>query len=165
MSNFDSDRALGAPSLAYLRLTELLIEEYVRRLSRPGRDGTLYRSFIADWLYLERPVMDRFKGRTLSLQLEGPPLELDGKQYPLGGFIQHRFEWTRITPRDAVELREQLRAAVDQILHAWLRGRDLRFAPAKPEQPFADRSQADAEAEQEIRAFALVQPDLGDIPL
>jgi hypothetical protein len=165
MSNFDAAGAPDAPSPSSLRLTELLIDEYVRRLSRPGRDGTWYRSFIADWLYFERPMMDRFKGRTLSLQLEGPPLELEGRQYPLGGFIQDRFDWARITPRDAFELREQLRVAVDQILSDWMRGKDLTFVPARPEPHFADRSQADAEAEQEIRDFARFQPDLGDIPL
>jgi len=60
MSNFDAAGAPDAPSPSSLRLTELLIDEYVRRLSRPGRDGTWYRSFIADWLYFERPMMDRF---------------------------------------------------------------------------------------------------------
>jgi len=165
MSNFEAAGALGAPYPSSFRLTELLVEEYVRRLRRPGRDGTWYRSFIADWLYFERPMMDRFEGLTLSLQLEGPPLELEGKQYPLGGFIQHRFEWARITPRDACELREQLRVAVDQIIDAWLRGKDLKFVPARPEPPFSTRAQADAEVEQEIRAFTRFQPDLGDIPL
>lgn len=37
-------------------------DAFLRRLNRPGADGRAYRSFILDWLYLERPLIDRFRG-------------------------------------------------------------------------------------------------------
>lgn len=147
----------------YKSLTELLIDDYVRRLSRPGLDGSCYRTFIADWLYLERPMIDRFKGEEFSAQFEGPLVAIGDKTYPLGGFILHHLQWARLSPEDAFDLRETLRAVVDRSVRKWMEGKDLTFVPALPEKPFPDRAAADAEAERQIRAFARVPRDLGDI--
>ena len=61
---------------------------FVRRLNRPGADGRAYRSFILDWLYLERPLIDRFRGARYQVQFEGPAITIDGQDYPLGAYIQ-----------------------------------------------------------------------------
>ena len=150
------------PAERYKTLTELLIDEYVRRLSRPGPDGGWYRGFIADWLYFERPMIDRFIGAKFNIQFEGPPVRIHGEDYPLGGFIERHMKWTRITPEEAFELREKLREVVDQTVREWMDGKDLDFVPAIFEKPFADRAAADAEAERQIRAFARPLPDFGE---
>ena len=147
----------------YKSLTELLIDDYVRRLSRPGLDGSCYRNFIADWLYFERPMIDRFRGAEFSAQFEGPLVAIGGKTYPLGGFILHHLQWTRLSPEDAFDLRETLRAVVDRTVGKWMKDKNLTFVPALPEKAFPDRAAADAEAERQIRAFARVPRDLGDI--
>lgn len=143
-------------------LTELLIDEYVRRLSRPGPDGMCYRGFIADWLYFERPMIDRFIGAEFNVQFEGPAIRIDGNEYPLGGFIERQIQWTRITPEEAFDLREKLREVVDETVREWMHDKDCDFVPAIFEKPLADRAAADAEAEQQIRAFALPLPDFGE---
>lgn len=150
------------PAERYKTLTELLIDEYVRRLSQPGPDGMCCRGFIADWLYFERPMIDRFIGAEFNVQFEGPPVRIDGDEYPLGGFIERQIQWTRIIPEEAFELRERLREAVDQTVREWMRGRNFDFVPAIFEKPFADREAADAEAERQIRAFARPLPDFGE---
>ena len=145
-------------------ITQLLIDEYVKRLSRPGPDGTYYRSFIADWLYFERPMLDRFKGNSFNIQFQGPPVKIDGTEYPLGGFVQRcqQIQWARIGPVLSFQLREKLRQAVDQCVEDWLADQSLSFGPAYPAQPFSDREAADAEAEQEVRAFARPLGNIGD---
>ena len=150
------------PVERYKTLTELLIDEYVRRLSRPGPDGMYYGGFLADWLYFERPMIDRFIGAEFNVQFEGPAIRIDGNEYPLGGFIERQIKWTRITPEEAFELREKLREVVDQTVREWMDGRDFEFVPAIFEKPFADRAAADAEAERQICAFARPLPDFGE---
>lgn len=150
------------PAKRHKTLTELMIDEYVRRLSRPGPDGRLYRGFIADWLYFERPMIDRFIGAEFNVQFEGPPLQIDGEEYPLGGFIERQIKWTRITPEQAFELRKKLRDVVDQTVREWMQNKDFDFVPAIFEKPFANRAAADAEAERQIRAFARPLPDFGE---
>lgn len=128
-----------------------MIEAFIRRLSRPGEDGKTYRSFILDWLYFERPMLDRFIGEQFNVQFEGPALTIDGTDYPLGGFVLRQLEWVRIDPVEAHVLRTRLRAAVDKTVTEWMGGRPMKFLPAHPEKPFRDRAAADAEAEQIIR--------------
>jgi hypothetical protein len=130
-----------------------MIEAFVRRLSRPGEDGKTYRSFILDWLYFERPMLDRFIGEHFNVQFEGPALAIDGSDYPLGGFIERQIEWVRLDPIDAFELRTRLRKAVDAEVTAWIDSRPMKFLPAIVEKPFPDRAVADAEAAQIIRDF------------
>lgn len=144
------------------KFIQLMIDEYVRRLSRPGLDGAWYRKFIEDWLYFERPMIDRFMGAEFNVQFEGPPVAADGKLCPLGGFVERlaQIEWTRIGPTDAFDLREKLREVVDRTVRDWMDGRTLEFIPAHPERPFADRDAADAAAVEEIRAFAGLLPDI-----
>lgn len=150
------------PAERYKTLTELLIDEYLQRLSRSGPDGMCYRSFIADWLYFERPMIDRFIGAEFNVQFEGPPVRIGGDEYPLGGFIERQIQWTRIIPEEAFALRQKLREVVDQTVCEWMDGRDFEFVPAIFEKPFADRAAADAEAERQIRAFARPLPDFGE---
>lgn len=66
------------PAERFKTITQLVVDEYVRRLSRPGPDDMWYRRFIADWLYFERPMIDRFIGAEFNVQFEGPPLSIDG---------------------------------------------------------------------------------------
>lgn len=141
---------------------QLMIDEFARRLSRPGLDGAWYRHFILDWLFFDRPMFDRFRGAEFNIQFEGPPVEIDGLHYPLGGFIERQIEWTRISPADAFDLREKLRKAVDETIHAWMAGRDFDFVPAHPEKSFTDRAAADAAVIDEIRAFAGALPEIGE---
>ena len=68
-----------------------------------------------------------------------------------------------MSPEDAFDLRETLRAVVDRSVRKWMQDKDLTFVPALPERRFPDRAAADAEAERQIRAFARVPRDLGDI--
>jgi hypothetical protein len=142
------------------KFMQLMIDEFVRRLSRPGLDGTLYRKFIEDWLYIERPMIDRFIGAEFNVQFEGPPVEIDSAHYPLGGFIERQIKWTRISPADAFDLRERLREVVDRTVRDWMDGRVFEFIPAHPKKPFTNRAAADAEAVQEIRALAGLLPDI-----
>ena len=130
-----------------------MIEAFVRRLSRPGEDGKTYRSFILDWLYFERPMLDRFIGEQFNVQFEGPALAIEGTDYPLGGFIERQIEWVRLDPVDAFELRTRLRKAVDAEVTDWIDGRPMKFLPAIVEKPFPDRTAADAEAARIIRDF------------
>lgn len=130
-----------------------MIDEFVRRLSRPGPDGRTSRRFLEDWLYFERPMFDRFVGERFSAQFEGPALAIGGDHYPLGGFILRHVEWARIDPVDASELRIRLRRAVDQVVAEWIDARPMKFLPANPEKPFPDRAAVDAEAAQKIRDF------------
>jgi hypothetical protein len=55
-----------------------MIAAIIRRLNRPGADGRAYRQFILDWLYLERPLFDRFWGARYHVQFEGPAITIDG---------------------------------------------------------------------------------------
>ncbi|WP_230281049.1 hypothetical protein [Croceicoccus sp. Ery15] len=130
-----------------------MIDEFVRRLSRPGADGKAYRAFIQDWLYFERPMLDRFIGERFNVQFEGPALSIDGAEFPLGGFILRELEWVRIDPVEAFELRSELRKAVDEAVIDWIGGRPMKFLPATVEKPFPDRAAADAETAQIIRDF------------
>ena len=130
-----------------------MIEAFVRRLSRPGADGKTYREFIIDWLYFERPMLDRFIGERFNVQFEGPAVTMDGIDYPLGGFVMRQNEWVRIDPIEAVALRTKLRAAVDEVVHQWIDGRPIQFLPAVFEKAFPDRAAADAEVATIIRDF------------
>lgn len=130
-----------------------MIDEFMRRLSRPGPDGRTSRRFLEDWLYFERPMLDRFVGERFSAQFEGPAIPIGGKDYPLGGFILRHVEWARIDPIEAAESRSRLRQAVDQVVAEWIGAGPMKFLPAKPEKPFPDRAAADAEAAQRIRDF------------
>ena len=134
-------------------LAQLMIEAFVRRLSRPNPDGEIYRYFIADWLYFERPMMDRIKGRIYSVQFEGPPVQIDGQLFPLGGFVERENEWIRIDPIQAYELRIRLQKAIDEIVDDWL-PTPVTFLPATPEKAFVDREYADAQASGIIHAWA-----------
>ncbi|MEO0870862.1 MAG: hypothetical protein AAFY19_02720 [Pseudomonadota bacterium] len=134
-------------------ITGDMIEAFVRRLSRPGEDGKTYRSFILDWLYFERPMLDRFIGERFNVQFEGPAVAIDGTHYPIGGFVQRELEWVRIDPIEATRLRQQLRTAVDATVSKWINGGPMKFLPAVVEKRMPDRSAADAEAAQIIRDF------------
>lgn len=67
-----------------------MIDDFVQKMKRPGADGATYRGFIEDWLYLQRPLFDRFKGVRYNVQFEGPPLIIDQREYPLGGYIERQ---------------------------------------------------------------------------
>lgn len=132
-----------------------MIAAFIRRLNRPGADGRAYRDFILDWLYLERPLFDRFRGARYHVQFEGPEITIDGHEYPLGAYIYCQLVWAHIDPVRAHELYGKLRQAVDAIVDEWRSKTPLKFVPAHPEKPFADRAQADAEAARIIRNLAL----------
>lgn len=51
-------------------------------------------------------------------------------------------------------VRQKLRAAVDAAVEEWRGQTPLKFLPAHPQRPFADRADADAQAAQAIHAFA-----------
>ncbi|PTR08185.1 MULTISPECIES: hypothetical protein [unclassified Novosphingobium] len=129
-------------------------EAFLRRLNRPGADGRAYRSFILDWLYLERPLFERFRGARYQVQFEGPAITIDGQDFPLGAYIYRKLEWAHIDPVRAHDLYEKLRAAVDAAVEEWRGQTPLKFLPAHPQRPFADRADADAKAAQAIHAFA-----------
>lgn len=59
-----------------------MIDDFVQKMKRPGADGATYRGFIEDWLYLQRPLFDRFQGVRYNVQFEGPPLIIDQREYP-----------------------------------------------------------------------------------
>jgi hypothetical protein len=138
-----------------------MIAAFVRRLNRPGADGRAYRAFILDWLYLERPLLDRFCGARYQVQLEGPAINIDGQDYPLGAYIYRELEWAHIDPVHAHALHQKLRAAVDAAVREWRGQTPLKFLPAHHERPFADRADADAQAAQAIHGFARSARKLG----
>lgn len=146
-------RAIVASEAFQQEIIGPMIESFVLRLSRPGEDGKTYRSFIIDWLYFERPMLDRFIGEQFSVQFAGPALHIEGTGYPLGGFIERQIEWVRLDPIAAFELHTRLRKAVDAAVTDWIDGRPMKFLPAIVEKPFPDRAAADAEAAQIIRYF------------
>ena len=146
-------RAIVASESFQQQIISPMIDEFVRRLSRPGADGRTSRSFIQDWLYFERPMLDRFNGGRFNVQFEGPAVAIDGTYYPIGGFIERQIEWVRIDPVEASDLRTKLRGAVDAAVTEWIGGRPMKFLPAIVEKPFPDRVAADAEAAQIIRDF------------
>lgn len=134
-------------------MIEPMIQSIVHRLSAPGADGRTARSFLLDWLYLQRPMFDRFIGGGYNVQFEGPPVNIDGTDYPLGGYICRDLDWAHLSPIEAIELRELLRAAIDDVVERWMTGRPLQFLRAIRQQPFPDRSAADAEAERAVREY------------
>jgi hypothetical protein len=131
-----------------------MIAAFMQRINRPGADGRAYRAFIRDWLYLERPLLDRFRGARYHVQFEGPAITIDRHDYPLGAYIYRKLEWAHIDPVRAHDLYEKLRAAVDATVEEWRGQAPLKFLPAHPQRPFADRAGEDAEAAQAIHAFA-----------
>jgi hypothetical protein len=135
------------------KLIAPMINAFVSRLSRPGADGKTYRAFILDWLYLERPMLDRFIGERFNVQFEGPALRVDGNDYPLGGYIERQIEWVKIDPVEAFALRTRLRAAVDAAVTEWNGGKPMKFLPAVVVKTMFDRAEADAKAAQTIRDF------------
>lgn len=135
------------------KLIAPMIDAFVRRLSRPGADGKTYRSFILDWLYLERPMLDRFIGERFNVQFEGPALRVEGNDYPLGGYIERQIEWVKIDPVEAIALRTRLRAAVDAVVTEWNGGKPMKFLPAVVVKTMLDRAAADAKDAQTIRDF------------
>ncbi|WP_421836918.1 ATP-dependent DNA helicase [Novosphingobium sp.] len=74
-------RAIVASESFQQEIIGPMIEAFVSRLERPGEDGKTYRSFIIDWLYFERPMLDRFIGEQFNVQFEGPALHIDGTGY------------------------------------------------------------------------------------
>ena len=136
------------------KIAAVMIAAFTRRLNRPGADGEAYRSFILDWLYLERPLLDRFRGARYQVQFEGPAITIDEQDYPLGAYVYRKLEWAHIDPVRAHDLYEKLRAAVDAAVEEWRGQSPLKFLPAHPQRPFADRADADAQVAQAIRAFA-----------
>lgn len=135
------------------KLIAPMIDAFVSRLSRPGDDGKTYRSFILDWLYLERPMLDRFIGERFNVQFEGPALNVDGTDYPLGGYIERQIEWAKIDPVQSIVLRARLRAAVDAVVMGWIGGRPMTFLPAIVVKSMLDRAATDAKAAQTICEF------------
>jgi hypothetical protein len=134
-------------------MIEPMIQSIVHRLSAPGADGRTARSFLLDWLYLQRPMFDRFIGGGYNVQFEGPPVNIDGTDCPLGGYICRDLDWAHLNPIDAIELRELLRAAIVDVVERWIAGRPLQFLPAVPQKPLPDRAAADAEAERAVREY------------
>jgi len=132
-----------------------MIAAFNRRLNRPSADGRAYRAFILDWLYLNRPLHDRFKGGRYHVQFEGPAITIGNCEYPLGAYIYRELEWAHIDPVQAFELYQKLRQAVDAVVVEWRGDAPLKFVPSHPEKPFADRAQADAEAAHIIRNLSL----------
>ncbi len=130
-----------------------MVDEYVRKLTLPGADGKTSRTFLMDWLYLQRPMFDRFRGARFNVQFEGPAVVIDREEFPIGCMIEREIEWVRIAPDEAAVLRRRLRAAVDEVVTDWIGGRPMKFLPARPQKPFPDRTAADAEAAQIIRDF------------
>lgn len=128
-----------------------MVDAVVRRLTAAGADGATSRAFLLDWLYLQRPMFERFRGHRFNVQFEGPPLAVDGEEFAIGCLIQREIEWARINPGEAVELLRGLRAAVDAEIENWMGGRPMQFLPATPHKPFPDRAAADAEAARIIR--------------
>lgn len=131
-----------------------MIDDFVQKMNRPGADGATYRGFIEDWLYLQRPLFDRFKGVRYNVQFEGPPLIIDQREYPLGGYIERQLEWAKLDPIQAYELRQRLRGAVDGIVDDWIGGRPMQYLPSIPQKPFKDRAAVDAADHAVIRDFA-----------
>ena len=128
-----------------------MVDEYVRKLTLPGADGKTSRTFLMDWLYLQRPMFDRFRGARFNVQFEGPAVVIDREEFPIGCMIEREIEWVRIAPDEAVELRHRLRAAVDQVVTDWIGSRPMKFLPATPQKPFPNRQAADAESVRIIR--------------
>ena len=128
-----------------------MVDEYVRKLTLPGADGKTSRTFLMDWLYLQRPMFDRFRGARFNVQFEGPAVVIDREEFPIGCMIEREIEWVRIAPDEAVELRRRLRAAVDEVATDWIGSRPMKFLPATPQKPFPNRPAADAEAVRIIR--------------
>jgi hypothetical protein len=120
-----------------------MIDDFVQKMKRPGADGATYRGFIEDWLYLQRPLFDRFKGVRYNVQFEGPPLIIDHRQ----------LEWAKLDPIEARELRQRLRGAVDGIVDDWIGGRPMQYLPSIAQKPFKDRAAVDAADHAVIRDF------------
>ena len=128
-----------------------MVDEYVRKLTLPGADGKTSRTFLMDWLYLQRPMFERFRGARFNVQFEGPPLVIGDEQFAIGCMIEREIEWARLTPAEAVVLLRRLRAVVDAEVENWMGERPMQFLPASPQKPFPNRPAADAEAVRIIR--------------
>jgi hypothetical protein len=128
-------------------------DAFLRRLNRPGADGRAYRSFILDWLYLERPLFERFRARAIrssSKARRSPSTSRTIRSAPMSIASSNG----RISTRCArmTSMRNCARRSMPP--EQWRGQSPLKFLPAHPQRPFADRADADAQAAEAIHAFA-----------
>ena len=135
------------------KLTALKIEAFIRRFNSGGDDTKAYCSFVMDWLYVERPIFERYRGNRYSVQLEGPALNIDGQQLPLSGSICLGVDWLRLSAVESCELLQLLRQACDDVIASWL-PKPVQFLPTKPMKAFPDRAKADADDIAKAREWA-----------
>lgn len=124
------DERQGCSQGCHQALLNLTIEELVRQLIRPNDGDVPHRGSMSGWPSFERPQIDRFKDAEFDARFEGPQVIIDGRRYPIYGYIEYRNEWMRIGPVEAFELRERLREVVDQTLSEWMNSRAFDAVPA-----------------------------------
>lgn len=100
------------------QLVELLVEE--------NADGRARRHTLRPWLWYERPVFERFEGHDCGLTVEGPIYQSrDGTGYPLGSQLRTEFGWLDLKPEETNKLADDVRSAIDVVLHRWFTRPDM----------------------------------------
>ncbi len=135
------------------KLTRLKIEAFTRRFNMGGDDTKAYCSFVEDWLYVERPIFERYRGHRFSVQLEGPSLTINGCALPLSGSIYLGADWLRLSSAESCALVQLLRQACDDVIADWL-PIPAHFVPTRPMKAFPDRAKADANDIAKAREWA-----------
>jgi hypothetical protein len=140
---------------------DAFIESIAHRLNRPGADGRASRRFLLDWMYLQRPMIERFRGETLSAQFLGPAVEEQGREYPVGGYILNGVDWSELSPLEALDLYVRLQEATDAVIENWMSG-PRTFLPALPEKRAEDADEIWQGAAQAVRDLLGQRPDKAD---
>ena len=116
------------------QLVELLVEE--------NADGRARRHTLRPWLWYERPLLERFEGHDCTLTVEGPIYQSrHGTGYPLGSQLRAEFGWLDLTPEETNKLTDDVRSAIDLVLHRWFTQLDMaqrRFPSRQSRQRYFD---------------------------
>jgi hypothetical protein len=140
---------------------DAFIESTVHRLSRPGTEGRAWRRFLLDWMYLHRPMVERFRGETLSAQFLGPTVTEQRREYPVGGYILKGVDWAELSPLEALDLYTRLQEATDAVIENWMTG-PQKFLPALPEKRSENADYVWQQSAQIVRDFLAQKPDQPD---
>jgi hypothetical protein len=140
---------------------DAFIESIVHRMSRPGTEGRTWRRFLLDWMYLQRPMIERFRGETLSAQFLGPTVAEQGREYPVGGYILKGVDWAELSPLEALDLFLRLREATDAVIENWMSG-PRKFLPVLSEKRAENADYVWQRSAQIVRDFLAQKPDQTD---